>query len=373
MDVDRTCQPTLASPSEAPPLLATWSRERQGKYTMPEIAPNDPTNTKKGKAPGVLPGSAMDDFINLPSFVPCRRLVPQLYFANNKRSKSFFVLRWRFYSWNVVVDGHHRCNPASPAGCQRCAWQPSSTCCDKCHSQAFEKFRVLSVKKKPSPRRSIIPTMNTRSSQHSLVEDVIYKWRYTQAVKHFGAGVVRCLGPQLLMSQDVLDRILVCWTRGKITDLSHFYRETLWSTEWVKFYGQSLIDILFAHPPFDIKPTVNQEPLHPPGSLLVPTRGLIHHTPASAVPTLVSQNPDIHPPGSLLVPTRGLVLPTLGPAISTLVPQILGLTLPTMSHASQSIGDVPLTLTEVIDPPRRPANRCSNCHQTGHNSKLSAR
>lgn len=65
----------------------TWSCERQAHYARPEIAPNNPTNAKKGRSPGVLPGSAMDDYINLPSHVNCRRLVPRLYFANNKRSK----------------------------------------------------------------------------------------------------------------------------------------------------------------------------------------------------------------------------------------------------------------------------------------------
>jgi superfamily II DNA/RNA helicase len=81
MDVDTTCQPTRSSGLSLPDL-ATWSHERQIKYARPEIARHDPTNAKKGRAPGVQPGTAMDDFINLPSYVPCRRLVPQIYFCN---------------------------------------------------------------------------------------------------------------------------------------------------------------------------------------------------------------------------------------------------------------------------------------------------
>jgi hypothetical protein len=69
----------ISEPSEA-----TWSHQSEHKYARPEIAPKDPTNAKKGRAPGVLPGSALDDYINLPSYIPCRRRVPQLYFANNK-------------------------------------------------------------------------------------------------------------------------------------------------------------------------------------------------------------------------------------------------------------------------------------------------
>lgn len=87
MDVDMTWESTQ-------PLMlsqATWACERQEQYARPEVAPEDLTNTKKGKAPGVLPGTAMDDYINLPSYVDCRRLVPQLYFANDKRSKCFLL------------------------------------------------------------------------------------------------------------------------------------------------------------------------------------------------------------------------------------------------------------------------------------------
>jgi superfamily II DNA helicase RecQ len=88
MEVDMSCQPTLS-----PPDQTAWSCERQARYSKPEIAPRDLTNTKKGKAPGVLPGTAIDDYINLPSYVSCRRLVPQLFFANNQRSQSLTLLK----------------------------------------------------------------------------------------------------------------------------------------------------------------------------------------------------------------------------------------------------------------------------------------
>lgn len=65
----------------------SWISERTTHYSRPEIAPTDPMNAKKGKSPGVLPGTAIDDYINLPLFIPCRRIVPRIYFANEKRSE----------------------------------------------------------------------------------------------------------------------------------------------------------------------------------------------------------------------------------------------------------------------------------------------
>lgn len=95
VDIQQQTSPTTStSPPGSVPELDAWITDRCHRYVKPEIAPKDPTNAKKGKAPGVIPGSAMDDFINPPPFVTCRRLIPQLYFANNKRSQFSLLLIW---------------------------------------------------------------------------------------------------------------------------------------------------------------------------------------------------------------------------------------------------------------------------------------
>lgn len=79
-------------PTPGDPELQNWIAERRQSYLKPEVHGSQETTAKKGKNPGVAQDSALHDYINPPSFVTCRRLIPQLYFANNKRSEFFFFL-----------------------------------------------------------------------------------------------------------------------------------------------------------------------------------------------------------------------------------------------------------------------------------------
>jgi hypothetical protein len=231
---------------------ATWSYQSQEKYARPEIAPRDPTNAKKGRAPSVLPGSALEDYINLPSYVTCRRRVPHLYFANNKRSKSFLIISCCLSSHCVAVTGtHHLCDPDSYEGCERCRPQTTWVCCDKCNPGEFLKLITAPHKKTLTPQHSIIPSSYTRSPQHFVFKEKTYKWRREQATVHRGKGLVHWLGAQLLMPDQVIERVIVCWTFGKISHISHLWRETSWSQQWVNICSDSLLALLASHSPFE--------------------------------------------------------------------------------------------------------------------------
>jgi superfamily II DNA helicase RecQ len=77
--------------------LEAWVADCRERYRKPTLVPSDPTNAKKGKSPGVLPGSPLDNFINPPDCVKCRRLIPQIYFSNDSRSTLFIYIHQQVY------------------------------------------------------------------------------------------------------------------------------------------------------------------------------------------------------------------------------------------------------------------------------------
>lgn len=142
-----------------------------------------------------------------------------------------------------------------------------------CNPPDFVAFQVPHIKKPSNPRRSVIPILSTQSPLHSVVKEAILKWRNAQAVQLLGKGSLRRVGADILMSKDVAERIIACWTCNKITELSHLRRETTWPVEWIQTCGQSLIDLLASFSPLEkrveiIEPTLYLPTVIPPSSSL---------------------------------------------------------------------------------------------------------
>jgi hypothetical protein len=364
--VDTSCRDTL--PSATDPCQGTWSRERQARYARPEIAPGDPTNTKKGRMPGVLPGSAMDDYINLPSYIYCRRLVPHLYFANDKRGEFYLFKKTRPYACNsaIVSDSHIRCNPAVLEGCCRCKPKTSVVCCDRCNPTVFDVFRTSGPSNKRTARRSVIPVSYTRSSQHFALGEAVYNWRESQAVEILGEGVVERLGVELVMSEDVIERVLACWNFKKITEVSHFRRETTWPEEWVEKCGQSLIDLLATYSPFEINALATLIDV----KLVVPFVAVDVPPPSFAPIPAPALAPSIVPmPAPALAPSLALSFVPKPPALA---PSIVPVPLPPPASLHALAPPLTPVIPTIIPtvPRKRAPIRCSNCRLTGHNCKV---
>lgn len=416
IDVDSSCQldtlPSIHAPSQA-----AWLRDCQERYTKPEVTPKDPTNAKKGRLPGVLPGTAMDDYINIPTYISCRRLVPQLYFRNDNRSKSFSS----FFSCvcvtsNIVSDGHHRCDPVALHGCDRCQPRAKTICCDLCHQQSFEDFHIRNahlLKTATVVRRSVIPASYKRTAYHSTLEDALYEWREDRAVERFGEGLAGHLGAQMFMTEDILSRIIDCWACKKITETSQLYRETSWPGHFIQAYGQSLMDLLATYPPFDVQ---RAAPFQAPPPLLTPSPPFNKNS-SSIPPLALPATPEVKYPGPSHVPGINVMpcptvcqLPTPPPTqvLPVSIPHIIqpndipfNTPLPTFVTAvhTPSIRLAPLSIsppspvifsTPVTDTPnialtasswlphnsglavphqrrKRAPIRCGNCLQVGHN------
>ncbi|KAJ3565032.1 hypothetical protein NP233_g7904 [Leucocoprinus birnbaumii] len=224
--------------------LEAWMSNRREHYRKPEIAPNDVTNTKKGKNPGLIPGSALDDFINVPSFVRCRRLIPQLYFANDKRRN----------------DTHLLCDNHNPEGCERCGPPlEKAPCCDLCDAAKFTRYFVPLVKEK-IVRRSRIAEY-TRGREHQEFEDALYQWRDDMALKQLGEHLVATQGAKLFLDDETLSRIVDCWAASKITNTSDLRKETGWALNWVRKAGDSLVEFVLSSTPPSKKKVTEPPPV----------------------------------------------------------------------------------------------------------------
>jgi hypothetical protein len=68
-------------------------------------------------------------------------------------------------------------------------------------------------------------------AQHKTFQEALYDWCDARAVQELGQDVVDELGPKLLMSEDVMSRIVNCWNFQKITNISDLCRQTTWANE----------------------------------------------------------------------------------------------------------------------------------------------
>ncbi|KAJ3555014.1 hypothetical protein NP233_g12306 [Leucocoprinus birnbaumii] len=311
---------TSTLPFEEQGLLDAWLADRRQRYRRPEIAPDDPTNKKKGKAPGVIPGTAIDDFINLPSYVPCRRIVPNQYFANDMR----------------ITDGHIRCDPDHVDGCQRCRPPLKAPCCDKCSPELLTQLHVPYVKP-PVQRRFRIPALFTRGPQHFKLRNAIHDWRYEKAVLLFGKGYVYQLGADLLMDDNVLWRIVDCWSHGKISTTADLIKQTDWPLESIEACGQSLIDVLSTHSSMVPDPSVHlsQEDQTTAATPLSTSQTV-------AAPVLEHSNE----------------LPPISPASEDVEP---------LSMADSSTTSLSVLHPDPSLSQKQPFRRCSGCGEAGHN------
>lgn len=243
----------------------------------------------------------------------------------------------------LVSDGHHRCDPVILGGCQRCRPKHGTICCDRCHPTFRDEFSIPHDPKKSTQRRSVIPVLYTRHPQHSVLKEAIHEWREIQTLRRFGPGAARRLGDELLMSDEVLERIMGCWTFHKITEVSHFRRETNWPEKWIQACGQSLIDLLISYSPLKEKST-----LAPPSTLVLSEPTLVFSDSSTLAHPLTPVLSDPYPFPTPAQPSDHSTAASTG--------------------TTKAIEDNACPVLAALPRPRKCAQiRCGNCQQLGHN------
>jgi hypothetical protein len=137
------------------------------------------------------------------------------------------------------------------------------------------------------------------------------------------------------MPDNIIERVIACWTFGKITHISHLQRETAWSPQWIDVCGDSLITLLALHSLFAKAEESEAEIMNATA------------LPSSTVPI------DFKSPPSL----------ALQAAVSAIAPPLESPPSLVLQAAASAIA-IPMEQAR-----RRPRNMCGRCKQIGHNRR----
>ncbi|KAF8335504.1 hypothetical protein F5887DRAFT_831980, partial [Amanita rubescens] len=70
------------------------------------------------------------------------------------------------------------------------------------------------------------------------------EWRYSEATKRFGSGMVEAYGPYQLITDATIDRIVVCAKAGKLPNVARLITETKWRKDLAEQYGPTILSII---------------------------------------------------------------------------------------------------------------------------------
>ncbi|KAJ7105153.1 hypothetical protein C8R44DRAFT_530409, partial [Mycena epipterygia] len=148
---------------------------------------------------------------------------------------------------------HKECRTDLPDGCPRCVTQTPRTCCELCTPAHFETFgRVaLPLKEQAAPSRSRIASYKADATDMKL-RDALHEFRRTTTVTKYSRAVLKDSGPGVVMSNEVLQRIVDCAHHFKIQSTDQLLRETRWAgaTE----FGTAVVDLVKEHRPMPEPP-----------------------------------------------------------------------------------------------------------------------
>ncbi|KAF4563157.1 hypothetical protein EYR40_007130 [Pleurotus pulmonarius] len=183
-------------------------------------------------------GTPMDDFINSHARgLSCQRMIACTFFGNDSRGR----------------DTHLACNPASAAGCNRCAPRLSTICCHICTPDAFTQYTVPFVKPKRAPQKSSIKKFAMNADAHNF-HSALIQWRLANATATLGEDIVHALGAKAFMTDDIVVRIVACAALGKLATPELLDKEISWDIDWAAQYKVSLLGVIHHHFPPTVSP-----------------------------------------------------------------------------------------------------------------------
>ncbi|KIL55155.1 hypothetical protein M378DRAFT_91347 [Amanita muscaria Koide BX008] len=193
--------------------------------------------------------------------ISCRHQ-PFLQKFNNSKSSKLYVRVKYIFNLCVVGSLHLECDLTSPTGCMRCRPALATICCDIHEPRLALLYKSAVVKTPHQPCRSRLPTVKDMSDEDKEMQERkdaalrldLEVWRRDQAMKEFGKGHARNLGPSIIMGLSTRERIVHCARYAKIKTANQLERETKWMR--AKEFGPEIVQIIDKHYPANPLPTV---------------------------------------------------------------------------------------------------------------------
>lgn len=112
-------------------------------------------------------------------------------------------------------------------GCSRCGPVTPDVCCDIHHPFAFPLFDTLVPQPPKLPNRSRLPNYSMGPKEYELCE-ALEDWREEKMAEKYGRSHLIDIGPSIIMSDSILDRLVNCAHHEKIKTIEDFRKETHW-------------------------------------------------------------------------------------------------------------------------------------------------
>lgn len=131
--------------------------------------------------------------------------------------------------------------------CERCEKRSCMPrlCCDMCNPEAFLLFYVAPPPKASNKRKVKVSTSYKMSQADFALQDDLLKWREQQAIEEDIDDDF--FGPQLILSDSLLDRILALSHHSKLPNIIALRDQTDWV--YVQEYGEMILGLIRKHFP----------------------------------------------------------------------------------------------------------------------------
>lgn len=134
----------------------------------------------------------------------------------------------------------------SNSDCPRCVVAVPRLCCDTCNPDSFilPPTTTSAPKQTRAPNRIKVGEYGMSSVDRRL-KTALEEWRSTQLEGTIGDDEM--FGPQLIMTDDVLERLVGLARSGKVSDLSSIQTQVNW--RYIDLWGTEILDIIKSYFP----------------------------------------------------------------------------------------------------------------------------
>ncbi|KAI9434782.1 P-loop containing nucleoside triphosphate hydrolase protein [Lactarius indigo] len=192
--------------------------------------------------------------------------------------------------WNLFTGTRFDPRPASPSiacsNCLRCVVKGSRLCCDICNPGSF----ILPLPKTSASKQSRAPSKFKAgryelTSTDTRLKTALQDWRRNQLLSTVGDDDM--FGPQLIMTDDVLERLVELAHFEQVSDLASIHAQVSW--RYTDRWGAEILDIIEKHIP-PVNAGLSRPALQPAGNLPGPSTvqrlSVAQSTPSSNDPKL---------------------------------------------------------------------------------------
>ena len=138
------------------------------------------------------------------------------------------------------------------AYCPQCHAPPTGACCDLCNPHLFADIAIVSVTQ--ASRKTRKATVKPyKIAEHKMAFHLaLQTWCDEETIRHHGMATHVTYGPILIMSDQLLERIVDLVHASKIKDATYLKNETLWTKS--DKYAPEILTLIAQHAPLPPPP-----------------------------------------------------------------------------------------------------------------------